>query len=195
MKNAKRTLAIIALFAFMLMLTLPIIGFAENVGGEDGATVTETVSTEVTATDAPEDTEPTPVPEPTPMPESANEPEDEAAENELNETAADVHETIGTTVPAAGYDWASLAGVAGATAFTLLVVQFIKAPLDKIWHVPTRVVVYLIAFATLLIAQVFTVGFTVDGFALTAVNAVIAGSAAMGAYEMTFAKADRQLRE
>lgn len=182
MKNTKRTLAIIALFAFMLMLTLPIIGLAEN------ATVPETVSTEVSATDALEDIEPTPVPEPTPMPESANEPEEETAEN-------DVNETVGTTVPAAGYDWTSLAGVAGATAFTLLVVQFIKAPLDKIWHIPTRVVVYLISFATLLIAQVFTVGFTVDGFALTAVNAVIAGSAAMGAYEMTFAKADRQLRE
>ncbi len=95
------------------------------------------------------------------------------------------------SVPAAGYDWTALASVAGATAFTLLVVQFIKAPIDKLWHVPTRVIVYLIAFATLLIAQVFTVGFTVDGLALTAVNAVIAGSAAMGAYELTFAKTDK----
>lgn len=84
--------------------------------------------------------------------------------------------TVQPAVPAAGYDWTALASVAGATAFTLLVVQFIKAPLDKLWHIPTRVVVYLIAFATLLIAQVFTVGFTIDGLALTAVNAVIAGS-------------------
>ncbi|MDO5566988.1 MAG: hypothetical protein Q4G59_10065 [Planctomycetia bacterium] len=98
-------------------------------------------------------------------------------------------------VPAAGYDWTALAGVAGATAFTLLVVQFIKAPLDKLWHIPTRVIVYLIAFATLLIAQVFTVGFTIDGLALTAVNAVIAGSAAMGAYELTFAKSDKSSDE
>ena len=98
-------------------------------------------------------------------------------------------------VPATGYDWTALAGVAGATAFTLLVVQFIKAPLDKIWHIPTRVIVYLIAFATLLIAQVFTVGFTIDGLALTAVNAVIAGSAAMGAYELTFAKTDGKNEE
>ena len=98
-------------------------------------------------------------------------------------------------VPAAGYDWTALAGVAGATAFTLLVVQFIKAPLDKLWHIPTRVIVYLIAFATLLIAQVFTVGFTIDGLALTAVNAVIAGSAAMGAYELTFAKTDGKNEE
>ena len=103
--------------------------------------------------------------------------------------------TVQPAVPAAGYDWTALAGVAGATAFTLLVVQFIKAPLDKLWHIPTRVVVYLIAFATLLIAQVFTVGFTIDGLALTAVNAVIAGSAAMGAYEMTFAKSDKPSNE
>ncbi len=100
--------------------------------------------------------------------------------------------TAEVVVPAAGYDWTALASVAGATAFTLLVVQFIKAPLDKLWHIPTRVVVYLISFATLLIAQVFTVGFTLNGLALTAVNAVIAGSAAMGAYEMTFAKADHK---
>lgn len=98
-------------------------------------------------------------------------------------------------VPATGYDWTALAGVAGATAFTLLVVQFIKAPLDRIWHIPTRAIVYLIAFATLLIAQVFTVGFTIDGLALTAVNAVIAGSAAMGAYELTFAKTDGKSEE
>ena len=103
--------------------------------------------------------------------------------------------TVQPTVPATGYDWTALASVAGATAFTLLVVQFIKAPLDKFWHIPTRVVVYVIAFATLLIAQVFTVGFPVDGLALTAVNAVIAGSAAMGAYEMTFAKSDKPSNE
>lgn len=110
--------------------------------------------------------------------------------------AADL--TVVTTVdpvPAAGYDWSSLAGVAGATAFTLLFVQFIKAPLDKIWHIPTRAIVYIIAFATLLIAQIFTSGFSVDGLALTVVNAVIAGSAAMGAYEMTFAKTDKNADE
>ena len=103
--------------------------------------------------------------------------------------------TMQPPVPAAGYDWTALASVAGATAFTLLVVQFIKAPLDKLWHIPTRVVVYVIAFATLLVAQVFTVGFTIDGLALTAVNAVIAGSAAMGAYELTFAKSDGRSEE
>ncbi len=103
--------------------------------------------------------------------------------------------TVQPAVPAAGYDWTVLASVTGATAFTLLIVQFIKAPLDKLWHIPTRVVVYVIAFATLLIAQVFTVGFTIDGLALTAVNAVIAGSAAMGAYEMTFAKSDKPSNE
>ena len=103
--------------------------------------------------------------------------------------------SVQPVVPAAGYDWTALASVAGATAFTLLVVQFIKAPLDKLWHIPTRVVVYVIAFATLLVAQVFTVGFTIDGLALTAVNAVIAGSAAMGAYELTFAKSDGKNEE
>lgn len=111
------------------------------------------------------------------------------------ETPATDVPALRPAVPSAGYDWTALAGVAGATAFTLLVVQFIKAPLDKVWHIPTRVIVYGIAFATLLISQVFTVGFSVDGLALTAVNAVIAGSAAMGAYELTFAKTDGKHEE
>ena len=35
--------------------------------------------------------------------------------------------------------WTYLATIAGAAAFTLLVVQFLKAPLDKVWKIPTRV--------------------------------------------------------
>lgn len=106
--------------------------------------------------------------------------------------AAMAEDTQSGVVPPSGYDWTALASVAGATAFTLLLVQFIKAPLDRIWRIPTRAVVYVIAFCTLLVAQVFTTGFTWSGLALTAVNAVIAGSAAMGAYELTFAKSDSQ---
>lgn len=98
-------------------------------------------------------------------------------------------------VPSTEYDWTALASVAGATAFTLLFVQFIKAPLDRVWKIPTRAVVYFIAFGTLLVAQVFTAGFTWSGLALTAVNAVVAGSAAMGAYELTFAKSDERKNE
>lgn len=98
------------------------------------------------------------------------------------------------SVSAIGYDWPGLAGVAGAAAFTLLAVQFIKAPLDKVWRIPTRVVVYVIAFAVLLLGQVFTVGFSLNTLALVAVNALVAASAAMGAYEMTFARRDHPQR-
>ena len=95
-------------------------------------------------------------------------------------------------IPTIGYDWSALAGVAGTAAFTLLVVQFIKAPLDKVWRIPTRLVVYFIALVVLLLGQIFTAGFSLNALALAAVNAVIAASAAMGAYEMTFAKGEKK---
>ena len=83
-----------------------------------------------------------------------------------------------------------LATIAGATLATLLIVQLLKLPIDKIWKIPTRIVVYVIALIILLLATWFTVGLTVQTGLLTAVNAVIVALAAMGAYELTFRKVD-----
>lgn len=83
----------------------------------------------------------------------------------------------------APYTWATLATVAGATAATLLIVQYIKAPLDKMGHLPTRVLVYVIALLILLGAQAFTEGFTWSGLPLVLVNAFVVALAAMGSYE------------
>lgn len=86
------------------------------------------------------------------------------------------------------YDWAMLGTIAGATAATLLIVQFIKAPVDKIGHIPTRALVYIIAFLILLGAQAFTVGLTLPALPLIVVNAFVVALAAMGSYEATFAR-------
>ena len=86
--------------------------------------------------------------------------------------------------------WEQLATIAGATLATLLIVQLLKLPIDKIWKIPTRIVVYVIALIILLLATWFTVGITVQTGLLTAVNAVIVALAAMGAYELTFRKVD-----
>lgn len=90
------------------------------------------------------------------------------------------------------YTWDSLATLGGASAATLLIVQFLKAPLDKIWKIPTRWFAWLIAFVILLIANVVTKGFSWADLPLLLVNAFLVTFAAMGAYEATFATGDRQ---
>lgn len=111
----------------------------------------------------------------------------------LAEDTADA--TTGTTASEAGtpaepFTWQYLASIAGAAAFTLLVVQFLKAPLDKIWKIPTRVFAYIIALLTMLVATAFTTGLDIQTALLAVVNAFIAALTAYGAYEVTFAKLD-----
>lgn len=84
------------------------------------------------------------------------------------------------------YGWAQLATIAGATAATLLIVQFIKLPLDNVWRVPTRAVVYAIALLIMLGARAFTDGLLIEDFPLLAINAFVVALAAMGSYELTF---------
>jgi len=87
--------------------------------------------------------------------------------------------------------WAYLATIAGAAAFTLLIVQFFKAPLDKVWKIPTRVFAYVIALAIMLAATAFTSGLTADNVLLVAANAFVAAMSAYGAYEVTFGKIEK----
>lgn len=84
--------------------------------------------------------------------------------------------------------WAYLATIAGAAAFTLLIVQFLKAPLDRVWKIPTRMFAYIVSLAIMLVATAFTTGLTADSVLLVCANAFLAATAAYGAYEMTFAK-------
>lgn len=95
------------------------------------------------------------------------------------------------------FTWEQLATIAGATAAVVLIVQFLKLPLDHIWKIPTRIVVYIMALVILLIATAFTTGLTPQSAILTAVNAFIVALSAMGAYELTFKKYDikRELSE
>ena len=95
-----------------------------------------------------------------------------------------------STIPTDPFDWTQLATIAGATLATLLIVQLLKLPLDKVWKIPTRIVVYVIALIIMTVATHFTTGLTWNNFALAAVNAVIVALAAMGSYELTFAKLD-----
>lgn len=95
-------------------------------------------------------------------------------------------------LPTQPFTWEQLATIAGATLATLLIVQLLKLPLDKVWKIPTRIVVFFIALTVLLLATYFTQGLTADTAILTVINSVIVALAAMGSYELTFAKIENK---
>lgn len=94
-------------------------------------------------------------------------------------------------LPVDPFSWEYLATIAGATLATMLIVQLLKLPIDKVWKIPTRIIVYVIALIISLLATHFTVGLTLQNGLLTAVNAVIIALAAMGGYEVTIAKLEK----
>lgn len=95
-------------------------------------------------------------------------------------------------LPVDPFSWEQLATIAGATLATLLIVQLLKLPLDKVWKVPTRIVAYMIALAVLIAATYFTQGLDWSKVGLCILNAVIVALSAMGAYEVTFSKLEKK---
>lgn len=86
------------------------------------------------------------------------------------------------------FDWGYLATYSGAIAAVVFIVQFLKLPLDRLGHVPTRAVVYLVSLAILVAARLFTgEPFDAGAIALAALNAVIVAFSAMGLYERALA--------
>lgn len=120
---------------------------------------------------------------------------------EVIEVAADVAQGVGAieqvaesgggTIPTEPFTWQALGTIAGCTAFALLFVQLIKAPLDKVWKIPTRLLVYGVCLVLMVASAAFDGGLTAESAALAVVNAVIPTLAAMGAYEITFGKKDK----
>lgn len=88
------------------------------------------------------------------------------------------------------FDWAGMGTMAGAVAAVLIIVQYIKAPLDKVWKIPTRVVVYVIAFMLLMAADIVAGAVSWERTVLVLLNAFLVATSAMGAYEMTFKKTE-----
>lgn len=109
------------------------------------------------------------------------------AEEVAVEVAASVVES---EIPTQPFSWEQLATIAGAALATMLIVQLLKLPLDRVWKIPTRIIVFLIAAVVMLLATYFTQGLTWNTALLTLMNAVVAALTAMGGYELTFAKLD-----
>ena len=100
-------------------------------------------------------------------------------------------EVVASEIPTQPVTWEQLATIGGAALATLLIVQLLKLPLDKVWKIPTRIVVFFIAFVVLILATYFTQGLSWNDALLTVINAVIVALTAMGAYELTFAKLEK----
>ncbi len=118
---------------------------------------------------------------------------------EAIEVAADVAQGVGAIeqvaesggaggLPTEPFTWQALGTIAGCTAFALLFVQLIKAPLDKVWKIPKRLLVYVVCLVLMVASAAFGGGLTPENAALAIVNAVIPTLAAMGAYEITFGR-------
>ena len=105
---------------------------------------------------------------------------------------AEEYTAVGGALPAEPLSWDYLATIAGATLATMLIVQLLKLPLDRVWKIPTRIVVYVIALVISLLATLFTAGLTIQSGLLTAVNAVIVALAAMGGYEVAISKLENK---
>ena len=114
------------------------------------------------------------------------------AEEIAVEVAASV---IESELPTQPFSWEQLATIAGAALATMLIVQLLKLPIDKVWKIPTRIIVFLIAACVMLLATYFTHGLSWNTALLTLLNAVIAALTAMGGYELTFAKLDAKKKE
>lgn len=114
------------------------------------------------------------------------------AEEAIIEVAASVVESELPTNP---FSWEQLATIAGAALATMLIVQLLKLPIDRVWKIPTRIIVFLIAAAVMLLATYFTQGLSWNTALLTILNAVIAALTAMGGYELTFAKLEARKKD
>lgn len=111
------------------------------------------------------------------------------AEEIAVEIAASVVES---EIPTQPFSWQQLATISGAALATMLIVQLLKLPIDKVWKIPTRIIVFLIAAIVMLLATFFTQGLTWNTALLTILNAVVAALTAMGGYELTFAKLEHK---
>lgn len=97
-------------------------------------------------------------------------------------------EVVASEIPTNPVSWEQLATIGGAAMATMLIVQLLKLPLDKVWKIPTRIIVFIIAAIVLMLATYFTQGLTWNTALLTIINAVIVALTSMGGYELTFKK-------
>ncbi len=85
------------------------------------------------------------------------------------------------------FTWTALLTVAGASAAVLLILQFTKTLLPAAF--PTRLAAWILSLVILEVATAITGG-TPEAYGIAVLNSVVVATAAMGAYDVTFAKLD-----
>jgi beta-lactamase regulating signal transducer with metallopeptidase domain len=84
--------------------------------------------------------------------------------------------------------WEFLGTFAGVVAVVVLIVQFLKLPLDKVWKIPTRYLVWVISLIILVAVEAATGTFEVQRIILLVLNSIIVTMAAIGTHESTIRK-------
>lgn len=91
-----------------------------------------------------------------------------------------------STIPTEYTSWEFIGTFSGAVIFTGVIVQFLKLPIDKVWKIPTKYIVYAIALGLLICVEAVTQGgITAGRIPLIILNAILVSLAAMKAYEST----------
>jgi hypothetical protein len=109
-----------------------------------------------------------------------------------SEDAGDGGAIVAPQQTQAPYTWEQIATIPGAIAATLLIVQYLKLPLDRAWKIPTRWLVLVIAFGLLTLARGMTQGLQWIDLPLLVINAFVVALAAMGAYEVSFGRLEQE---
>ena len=81
---------------------------------------------------------------------------------------------------------------AGLLVVLNLIVQFLKLKIDKVWKIPTRFIVWVIAILLLTLVQAVTSPFTLESVGLILLNAVPLTLAAMGSYSLIIEKLEKK---
>ena len=78
------------------------------------------------------------------------------------------------------FSWEFIGTLAGCTAATALITEFLKAIFDKL---PTQLLSYIIAVVLMIGAAVFTSNFSLQSLLIIPINAVIVSFASNGSFD------------
>lgn len=78
------------------------------------------------------------------------------------------------------FSWEFIGTLAGCTAATALITEFLKAIFDKL---PTQLLSYIVAVILMVGATVFTSGFSLQSLFIIPINAIIVSLASNGSFD------------
>lgn len=104
---------------------------------------------------------------------------------------AGASDTVALPDAASFFSWEMIGTFSGAVALVVFIVQLLKLPIDRVWHIPTQIVVYIVSLIVLLLAQAFVPalgGLTWQSGTLCIFNAILVALTAMSAYSVAIEK-------